>query len=67
MNHVFRRMHERAAVVAAVSVVLGALSQASLIEASVRPQPARSRQDAVGARAGAETPERAARFSSGSS
>ncbi len=62
-----RQMHQRAAVVAAVGIVLGALSQASLIEASARPQPAPSRQAAIGARTGAETSERGPRFSSGSS
>ena len=38
MDNVSREMHQRAAVVAVAGIVLGVLSQASLIDASVRPQ-----------------------------
>lgn len=38
MDNVSRQMHLRAAVVAVAGIALGALSQASLIDGSVRPQ-----------------------------
>jgi hypothetical protein len=41
MNGESRRMHQRAAVVAIIGILLGTLSRASLVDSAMRPQPPR--------------------------
>jgi hypothetical protein len=43
MNGESRSMHQRAAVVAIIGIVLGTLSQASLVDSAMRTQPRASR------------------------